>query len=117
MGIMLTLPKPGASRAVWSRLAHEGLKKEDTPLKNHGSLLGTRAQGYLWGSDGLEPTDGQLPMSWRAQWLLFTDGGAEAQEGRPAHAKYAGAMQPALNPTTHPALPGFRLWVGEGPVN
>ena len=95
----------------------EGLKKEDTPLKNHGSLLGTQAQGYLWGLDGLELTDGQLPMSRRAQWLLFTDGGAEAQEGRPAHAKYAGAMQPALNPTTHPALPGFRLWVGEGPVN
>ena len=83
----------------------EGLKKEDTPLKNHGSLLGTQAQGYLWGSDGLEPTDGQLPMSWRAQWLLFTDGGAEAQEGRPAHAKYAGAMQPALNRTPTPRSP------------
>lgn len=89
-----------------------------TPPKNHLALLGTQAQGrVLWGLDRLEPRDGHLPMSRWTQWLLFTDGGTEAQEGCPAHTKYAVTMQPALNPTTHPALPGFRLWVGEGHAN
>lgn len=88
------------------------------PPKNHMSLLGTQAQGrVLWGSDELEPRDGHLSMSRRTQWLLFTDGGTEAQEGCPAHTKYASTMQPALNPTTHLVLPGFRLWAGEGRVN
>lgn len=104
----------------------EGSRKEDRaswaapapPAKNHMSLLGTQAQGrVLWGSDELEPRDGHLSMSRRTQWLLFTDGGTEAQEGCPAHTKYASTMQPALNPTTHLVLPGFRLWAGEGRVN